>query len=146
VTNRRHKGINSNVCEGQTPIVVHGTQDPDILEDQAHTLQAKNSGYLNAVAISENQRAEVIESDVTRAINSAGGKPGRGYQAARIGSRVRRLTPLECERLQGFPDGYTDILGASDSARYMALGNSMAVPVMRWIGERIDASDKKHAI
>ena len=55
---------------------------------------------------------------------------------------VRRLTPLECERLQGFPDQYTDIPGASDSARYKALGNSMAVPVMRWIGQRIDAVHK----
>lgn len=52
---------------------------------------------------------------------------------------IRRFTPLECERLQGFPDGYTDIPGASDSARYKALGNSMAVPVMRWIGERISS-------
>lgn len=55
--------------------------------------------------------------------------------------KVRRLTPLECERLQGFPDGWTDVpckgKPASDSARYKALGNSMAVPVMRWIGERI---------
>ncbi|MDR1686835.1 MAG: DNA cytosine methyltransferase [Desulfovibrio sp.] len=50
---------------------------------------------------------------------------------------VRRLTPKECERLQGFPDNYTAVPGASDSARYRALGNSMAVPVMRWIGERI---------
>jgi DNA (cytosine-5)-methyltransferase 1 len=50
---------------------------------------------------------------------------------------VRRLTPVECERLMGFPDGYTDIPGACDSARYKALGNSMAVPVMRWIGKRI---------
>lgn len=54
---------------------------------------------------------------------------------------VRRLTPTECERLQGFPDGWTEIDGASDSARYKALGNSMAVPVMRWIGERIAAVD-----
>lgn len=54
-----------------------------------------------------------------------------------VDTRVRRLTPLECERLQGFPDNYTDVPGASDSARYRALGNSMAVPVMRWIGERI---------
>ncbi|WP_370791852.1 DNA cytosine methyltransferase [Bilophila wadsworthia] len=53
------------------------------------------------------------------------------------GNCVRRLTPRECERLQGFPDDYTLIPGASDSARYKALGNSMAVPVMRWIGERI---------
>ena len=50
---------------------------------------------------------------------------------------VRRLTPRECERLQGFPDDYTLIPGSSDAARYKALGNSMAVPVMRWIGERI---------
>lgn len=58
---------------------------------------------------------------------------------------VRRLTPIECERLQGFPDNYTQIpwrnKGAEDcpdGPRYKAMGNSMAVPVMRWIGERID--------
>lgn len=59
---------------------------------------------------------------------------------------VRRLMPVECERLQGFPDGWTDIefrgRPASDAARYKALGNSMAVPVMRWIGERIDRIEK----
>lgn len=58
------------------------------------------------------------------------------------GLTVRRLTPRECERLQGFPDDYTDIPYRNkehtpDGARYKALGNSMAVPVMRWIGERI---------
>jgi DNA (cytosine-5)-methyltransferase 1 len=58
--------------------------------------------------------------------------------------QVRRLTPVECERLQGFPDGYTAIAYRNkpasecpDGPRYKALGNSMAVPVMRWIGERI---------
>lgn len=54
---------------------------------------------------------------------------------------VRRLTPRECERLQGFPDDYTLIQyrgkDAADGPRYKAMGNSMAVPVMRWIGERI---------
>lgn len=50
-------------------------------------------------------------------------------------SGVRRLTPVECERLQGFPDGHTSIL--SDAQRYKTLGNSMAVPVIAWIGERI---------
>ncbi len=54
-------------------------------------------------------------------------------------SAVRRLTPLECERLQGFPDSHTDI-GRADGPRYTALGNSMAVPVIRYIGERISAS------
>ena len=51
--------------------------------------------------------------------------------------KVRRLLPIECERLQGFPDNYTNIPGSSDSVRYKALGNSMAVPVMKWLGERI---------
>jgi site-specific DNA-cytosine methylase len=54
---------------------------------------------------------------------------------------VRRLTPVECERLQGFPDNYTDIQpkgkATPDGPRYKALGNSMAVPVMAWIGKRI---------
>jgi site-specific DNA-cytosine methylase len=58
--------------------------------------------------------------------------------------QVRRLTPVECERLQGFPDGYTNIpwrnkAESPDGPRYKAMGNSMAVPVMRWIGERIAA-------
>ena len=56
---------------------------------------------------------------------------------------VRRLTPLECERLQSFPDGWTDIPGASDTARYKALGNSMCVNVMRWIGERIERVERQ---
>ena len=51
--------------------------------------------------------------------------------------QVRRLTPVECERLQGFPDNYTNIPNAADGPRYKALGNSMAVPVMHWIGKRI---------
>jgi DNA (cytosine-5)-methyltransferase 1 len=52
---------------------------------------------------------------------------------------VRRLTPVECERLQGFPDDYTNIKDkCPDGPRYKAMGNSMAVPVMRWIGERIN--------
>lgn len=60
---------------------------------------------------------------------------------------VRRLTPIECERLQGFPDNYTFIKQgngkpAADAPRYKAMGNSMAVPVMRWLGERIDMVDK----
>lgn len=59
---------------------------------------------------------------------------------------VRRLTPLECERLQGFPDGWTDIpwrgQSAPDRLRYRALGNAMCVPVMRWLGERIAMVNK----
>ncbi len=62
---------------------------------------------------------------------------------------VRRLTPMECERLQGFPDNWTRIAWRGkpaeecpDGPRYKAIGNSMAVPVMRWIGERIALAEK----
>jgi DNA (cytosine-5)-methyltransferase 1 len=58
-----------------------------------------------------------------------------------MGSLVRRLTPRECERLMGFPDDYTAIPGAKDGPRYAALGNSIAVPVLAWIGRRIAAVD-----
>jgi DNA (cytosine-5)-methyltransferase 1 len=53
------------------------------------------------------------------------------------GAGVRRLTPVECERLQGFPDGWTLVPGASDSSRYRQLGNAVAVPCAEWIGKRI---------
>jgi DNA (cytosine-5)-methyltransferase 1 len=65
-------------------------------------------------------------------------------------SAVRRLTPVECERLQGFSDNFTAIPWGKkqaedcpDGPRYKALGNSMAVPVMRWIGERIQMLENR---
>ena len=78
-------------------------------------------------------------------LTASGGEFGGGSETiVKEGRSIRRLTPLECERLQGFPDDYTQIewRGKSaeqcpDSLRYKAIGNSMAVPVMRWIGERI---------
>ena len=53
--------------------------------------------------------------------------------SSRLPALIRRLTPLECERLQGFPDGWTDIPGASDTVRYVALGNSVAIPCVRFV-------------
>ena len=73
-----------------------------------------------------------------------------GTLRAQTYSQLRRLTPKECERLQGFPDDWTKIPWRNkpaeqcpDSPRYKACGNSMAVPVMRWIGERIDKQEKE---
>ena len=75
----------------------------------------------------------------TANIRAASGGSSRSYALNEMS--VRRLTPVECERLQGFPDDYTLIpyrnRMAADGPRYKAMGNSMAVPVMRWIGERI---------
>jgi len=64
-------------------------------------------------------------------------------QAVAQAMSVRRLTPRECERLQGFPDDYTAIPKAADGPRYKALGNSMAVPVMHWIGKRIHENQSR---
>jgi DNA (cytosine-5)-methyltransferase 1 len=78
---------------------------------------------------------------------SAGNNSGMINPVIHGGASVRRLTPLECERLQGFPDLYTrvPIKGgagwAADSPRYKAVGNSMAVNVMRWLGDRIQVVD-----
>ena len=76
----------------------------------------------------------VNETNVSNTITQA------GVGTFPTNMRVRRLTPIECERLQGFPDGYTDVRETCpDGPRYKALGNSMAVPVMKWIGQRIEA-------
>ena len=88
---------------------------------------------------------EVRENEKTfTSLSNGRGQLGHGRAAVRIDHKVRRLTPRECERLQGFPDNYTQIEWNGKVAkdcptghRYKALGNSMAVPVMRWIGERI---------
>lgn len=96
------------------------------------------------VAFHQNQRAEVTLNDTAGSLKVGGGKPGQGYPAVQHGMQVRRLTARECERLQGFPDDYTRIPWRNkpaedcpDGPRYKALGNSMAVPCMRWIGWRI---------
>lgn len=136
------------------PQVVHGTQDPCV-SDIAFA-QGRNNGGENVliqqVAIPINTMTMMgrpsddlnprmglgigedgePQKTLTKAHSHAVAH-GYGYSMA-----VRRLTPTECERLQGFHDGYTKINEkTADGPRYKALGNSMAVPVMRWIGERI---------
>jgi DNA (cytosine-5)-methyltransferase 1 len=74
----------------------------------------------------------------------------KGHSAVHAGSAVRRLTPVECERLQGYRDNYTQIPWRGhaadecpDGPRYKALGNSMAIPVIVWIGQRIEAEERR---
>lgn len=119
--------------------------------DPCHPLAA--GAHAPAVAfqprIARNGRGDMGE--VVNALQAQSGSTGKGDAAPCVATsmQVRRLTPTECERLQGFPDGYTAIPWRGkpadqcpDGPRYKALGNSMAVPVMRWIGERIDAVDR----
>ena len=83
-----------------------------------------------------------FNEDTSKTLDAASGlNPtcAQGGTAVMQAMAVRRLTPVECERLQGFPDNYTNIKDkCPDGPRYKALGNSWAVPVVRWIGERID--------
>lgn len=90
-----------------------------------------------AVAFAQNQRDEVRMMQLAA-------EPGAKQQTYALHQMaVRRLTPRECERLMGYPDDYTLVPWrgklAPDGPRYKALGNSMAVPVVRWIGQRIQA-------
>jgi DNA (cytosine-5)-methyltransferase 1 len=78
-----------------------------------------------------------VGEEISPTLTSAMGMGG-GHVPVIANMAVRRLTPVECERLQGFPDNYTNIKeNCPDGPRYKALGNSMAVPVMKWIGKRI---------
>ena len=102
------------------------------LGDPCHPLAA--GGHPSAVAFDARQSDVIQYGDKTGPLDTEGSSIG-------IGSAVRRLTPRECARLQGFPDSYLDIIyrgkPAADGPKYKALGNSMAVPVMAWIGRRI---------
>jgi len=124
---------------------VHGTQDPCV-SDKAFAL-GRNSGQENAVlsiALRGREGGGTIEAGdevagCLRASTGGGDKPH-----ALIHSAIRRLTPRECERLQGLSDDYTLIPWRGrpaeecpDGPRYKAIGNSKAVPVVRWIGQRI---------
>ena len=97
------------------------------------------------MTFAQNASGHVFESETANSLGTNSNATGRNAPLVRtaLAGAVRRFTPLECERLQGFPDNYTLVpyrnSAAKDTPRYEAIGNSMAVPVMRWIGERIDA-------
>lgn len=106
-----------------------------------------------AVAYTKAKRAQSrtddeswVQGAVTPTLNAFDCGDTRATTVVTRQHTVRRLTPLECARLQGFPDGYLDIdyrgKPAADSPKYKAIGNSMAVPVMRWIGDRIAIADR----
>jgi len=121
--------------------------------DKTGTLRRETHGHEPIVmeekvmAFAQNTRDEVRyqngDGQITGALAAQPGMKQTTY--IKTNNVVRRLTPIECERLQGFPDNFTNIPWANkatapDSRRYKALGNSMAVPVMRWIGKRIQES------
>lgn len=99
--------------------------------------------YIVSSAHSCEVQSHAREADTARCLDQSGGfAANQGGTVVAYQWAVRRLTPLECERLQGFPDSWTLVPFraklAVDGPRYKAIGNSIAVPVIRWIGERID--------
>ena len=129
-------------CVGRSPDA--GPQGKEYMEDgSAYCLDARGVPQAVAIGIDEEQNARVDGFGTLKARMESGGFQGAVMTQAMA---VRRLTPRECERLQGFPDDYTLISyrnkPAADGPRYKALGNSMAVPVMRWIGQRIQEVDR----
>jgi DNA (cytosine-5)-methyltransferase 1 len=132
----------------------HGADADQIaptLRSMGHDSSHANGGGQVAVAFtlhgSDGAASIASSTDVAGSVRTRapGSIENSSTTVAQQGMAVRRLTPRECERLQGFPDDYTlvEYRGklAADGPRYRALGNSMAVPVMRWIGERIAAVD-----
>ncbi|UOF81995.1 cytosine specific methyltransferase [Caudoviricetes sp.] len=116
-------------------------------EEQSFTLNVTDVhgvayGFEPGIAKREGNPARFIENK-TPTIRA---NMGDNQTSMASSMAVRRLTPIECERLQGFPDNYTDIKPKGketpDGPRYKALGNSMAVPVMRWIGKRINEQSR----
>jgi len=102
----------------------------------------------NNIRFIKNEKIEVFR-DYTDCLYSAYGTKWNGNAAAYNGSlyisqndKIRRLTPLECERLMGFPDNYTLLPKAKDTSRYKAIGNSWAIQTVEWIVKRIDTIDK----
>ncbi len=115
------------------------------LRSMGHHKSHGNAGGHAAIAIQERAVSEGPHD--TANMRAANGGSSRSYIAETWA--VRRLTPLECERLQGFPDNYTAIprkgkpaCDCPDGPRYKAFGNSMAVNVMRWIGRRIEMVER----
>jgi DNA (cytosine-5)-methyltransferase 1 len=132
-------------AEGDDPVGVVNNEIPAMGAGSHPAAEAGKSGAASTVArpvLYENhgQDSRVTECpNVAPTICRKYGTGGNNVPLVRCGNIVRYLTPTECERLQGLPDGYTDIPGAKDAPRYRALGNSFTVPAVGWIGKRLDS-------
>lgn len=119
--------INQDICEQTTPNLGI-TQSSGLDHHAVYSRQRVDDFRENGVVSTQSARQHKDATDLVC------------QKAEAYAYLIRRLTPLECERLQGFPDDWTDIPSASDSARYKALGNSVAIPCVEFIMSRIAAA------
>lgn len=125
-------------------------------DETAYTVSATQDQFI--YSFEQNQRSEIrlsgLDGQTTGALASQPDfNKGQGGSLLLMNGYVRRLTPRECERLQGFPDDWTLIPykgkpaeECPDTPRYRALGNSFAVPVIKWLGERINEVEQIHGV
>lgn len=131
------------VAYGFEPGIAKRDGNPNrFVEDKTPTLRANMGDNQTATAYAVDVYNQAVDGDVAATLTSACGGTNTSGPKLMQNMAVRRLTPIECERLQGFPDNHTNIPWrkkdeSPDGPRYKAMGNSMAVPVMHWIGERI---------
>lgn len=139
------EGVSFTLATAQDQTMIY----PTYVIDRAAFNQGERAQYAPHI-----ERAETMDTLVSRGPHALAHEETENDGAVTLGDGtrwvVRRLTPTECERLQGFPDGWTAIpwrgkpaSECPDGPRYKALGNSMAVPVMRWIGERIEEAERR---
>ena len=132
--------MDQKVAHGFEPGIAKREGNPSrFTEEKSPTLRANMGDNQVAVAFGwQNSDSQSMSVDTISPTLDKSKTPAVAQQMA-----VRKLTPIECERLQGFPDGYTNIKeNCPDGHRYKAMGNSMAVPVMKWIGKRIELVSK----
>ena len=168
LTARMHKGINTTLDEGQTPVICGGGQPLPAIAYSIRLANTSSNGWgiqeevTHTLDCTAGPAIAFDTAQATSPSNYSNPKPGDPCQPLAAGAHspavatqqaVRRLTPTECERLQGFPDDHTLIPWRNkpadqcpDGPRYKALGNSMAVPVMRWIGERIHKAHQEYLL
>jgi DNA (cytosine-5)-methyltransferase 1 len=133
-------------AQQQNYVAFHPTQDPISSTDISHAIGTGGGRGCATAAVAFDAYNQAA-APVTHTLRKGRSATGDEIPIAFAAMQVRRLTPVECERLQGFPDNYTAIPWRGkpadqcpDGPRYKALGNSWAVPVVRWIGRRIAAA------
>ena len=124
---------------GNVPMIFSHTQGLDVQPSETNSPTLRTGGSGMAVVYEPKSAFEEnwAESEVKNALRANASKSSHAVTNESV---VRRLTPVECERLQGFPDNWTD--GQADSNRYKQMGNAVAVPVVEWIISRMVGNDE----
>ncbi len=139
-------GVSEDLTYTLTQTDIHAVFHGGTYQDKVGALMARDHKGINEISMNQNKCILNVYGENSYAgygkpfapITASGGSLGGGSENLAVQyNLVRRLTPLECERLMGFPDGWTDVNNAKDTPRYKALGNSIVVPCLEFIFENL---------